>query len=183
MTKRDAILNAALEILVVKGVHNTPMSEVAKAAGTGMGTIYNYFPNKDLLINEIYLVIKAKEEKLFLEVNTGQPVKTQFENYLTVIIEFFLLNPSYFNFLQQLEASPIISTENREKGSRSVEMVARLLENGQQERIIKGINIDDILTFIGGAISSYLKRHLNSSEDKRSSLVDHVQMVWDGIKE
>ncbi len=183
VTKREAILNAALELLVEKGVHNTPMSEIAKAAGTGMGTIYNYFPNKDVLINEIYIGIKEQEETLFLEVNTSQPIKTQFENYLTVIIEFFINNPTYFNFLQQLDASPIITKENKEKGRKSVEIVAILLESGQEDRIIKNIDLSEILVFIGGGISSYLKRNLNESVNNRSSLAQHIKMVWDGIKE
>ncbi|UTW67969.1 TetR/AcrR family transcriptional regulator [bacterium SCSIO 12643] len=183
MSKKDAIINAALELLVEKGVHNTPMSEIAKAAGTGMGTIYNYFPNKDILINEIYREIKDQEEALFLKVDTDQPIKTQFENYLTVIIEFFIHNPSYFNFLQQLEASPIITEENKMMGRRSVEIVGVLLKNGQKDRIIKNIELSEILVFIGGGISSYLKLNLNPSEKKKSSLVNHVRMVWDGIKE
>lgn len=182
MTKKDAILNAALELLVKKGIHNTPMSEVAKAAGTGMGTIYNYFPNKEILINEIYIGIKEQEEKVFSEVNTDDPIKTQFENYLTVLIEFFINNPSYFSFLQQLEASPIISEENKEMGKKPVELVAVLLKSGQQDRITKNIEIDEILVFIGGAITSYLKRNLNAPKKKRSSLSNHIQMVWDGIK-
>ena len=50
MTKKEAIIAAALELLVEKGVHNTPMSEIAKAAGTGMGTIYNHFSCKEEII-------------------------------------------------------------------------------------------------------------------------------------
>jgi len=34
------------------------MSAIAKAANTGMGTIYNYFTTKEELINSIYLYIK-----------------------------------------------------------------------------------------------------------------------------
>ncbi len=183
MTKKEAILNAALELLVEKGVHNTPMSEIAKAAGTGMGTIYNYFANKEVLINEIYIGIKEQEENLFLEVNTDQPIKTQFENYLAVIIEFFINHPAYFNFLQQLEASPIITKENKVKGNKSVELVAVLLKSGQQHRFIKNIGIDEILVFIGGGISSYLKQHLSTSKKKQISLKNHIRMIWDGIKE
>jgi len=182
VNKKEAILNAALELLVEKGVHNTPMSAVAKAAGTGMGTIYNYFANKEILINEIYIGIKEQEETLFLKVDTDQPVKTQFESYLTVIIEFFVHHPAYFNFLQQLEASPIITEENKIRGKKSVELMAVLLKSGQQDRIIKDIDIDEILVFIGGAISSYLKQYLNTSNNKQTSLVNHIRMVWDGIK-
>ncbi|MEO0340145.1 MAG: TetR/AcrR family transcriptional regulator, partial [Bacteroidota bacterium] len=171
MTKREAILNAALQLLVEKGIHNTPMSEIAKTAGTGMGTIYNYFTNKEILINEIFLGIKEQEESLFLQVDTTQPIKTQFERYLSVIIEFFLQNPMYFNFLQQLEASPIITEENRLQGEKSVEMVAILLKSGQQQRIIKSIGLSELLVFIGGAISSYLRQNATRSVEDHTSLV------------
>ena len=182
MSKRDDILSAALELLVEKGVHNTPMSAIAKAAGTGMGTIYNHFPNKDLLINEIYLQIKEKEESLFLEVNTEGPIKTQFENYMRVLIDFHINNPLYFNFLEHLQASPIITEENKAKGGASVEMVVNLLKHGQKQRIIKPIAKDELLMFIGGAISSYLRGNINRSKKQTSSRTNTIQMVWDGIK-
>ncbi len=182
MTKKDAIINAALKLLSEKGVHNTPMSEVAKAAGTGMGTIYNHFSNKDILINTIYIKIKEEEESLFLNVETDKPLKTQFENYITVLIEFFINNPSYFKFMEQLQASPIITNENRVKGGKSVELVAILLKNGQQDRIIKNINIDGLLMFIGGAISAFLRWYFNKPNKKQSSIKNQIQMVWDGIK-
>ncbi|MEM7297511.1 MAG: TetR/AcrR family transcriptional regulator [Bacteroidota bacterium] len=182
MTKKDAIINAALELLVKKGVHNTPMSEIARAAGTGMGTIYNYFSNKDLLINQIYVRIKDQEEALFLEVETDKPIKTQFENYITVLIQFFLDNPLYFAFLEQLQASPIITEENKTKGGRTVEMVRTLLKNGQQGSIIKNMEVDDLLMFIGGAVSAYLRWNTNRPQEKRSSMKNQISLVWDAIK-
>lgn len=182
MSKKDDIIKAALELLVEKGVHNTPMSAIAKAAGTGMGTIYNHFPNKDLLINEIYIQIKEKEESLFSEVDTEGPIKTQFENYMKVLINFHTHNPLYFNFLEQLQASPIITKENKAKGGRSVEMVVRLLKHGQQHRIIKSVEIDELLVFIGGVISSYIRWHLSQTKRKEASMNNQIQMVWDAIK-
>ena len=183
MSKKDAIITAALQLLVERGVHNAPMSKIAKAAGTGMGTIYNYFPNKDLLINEIYIRVKEKEELVFLEVDTDKPIKTQFENYITVLIEFFLDNPLYFKFLEQLEASPIITRENKIKGGKSVELVFVLLENGQRDGIIKKIDIQELLMFIGGVVSAYLRWHFNKAKKKHPSIKNQIQMVWDAIKE
>ena len=182
MPKKDDIRSAALQLLVEKGVHNTPMSAIAKAAGTGMGTIYNHFPKKELLINDIYIRIKEKEEAVFLEVDTSKPTKTQFENYMIVLIDFFINNPLYFKFLQQMEASPIISQKNKIQGSKSVEMVAKLVKNGQADRIIKDINMEELLMFIGGAISAYLKWYFIKTDKKETSLKNHLQMVWDAIK-
>ncbi|MEL6675049.1 MAG: TetR/AcrR family transcriptional regulator [Bacteroidota bacterium] len=182
MNKQEAIMQAALELLVEKGVHNTPMSAIAKAAGTGMGTIYNYFPNKEQLINEIYLLIKEKEESVFLAVDVHKPIKTQFEHYMQVLIGFHVDNPLYFRFLEQMEASPMISQENKTQGRKTVEMVVMLLKKGQEERIIKPLEVDELLTFIGGAISSYLRGYFSKPPKKASSSQNQIQMVWDGIK-
>lgn len=183
MNKKEAILSSALTLLTEKGVHNTPMSAIAKAAGTGMGTIYNYFPNKEFLINEIYINIKEQEKAVFLDFDLEKPIKTQFEHYLTNIIQFFIDSPDYFKFMEQLQASPIITDESRKKGEKSVAPVLQLLVKGQQERIIKNIEIDEILMFIGGAILSYLRWYFVQPKNEISSLNNQIQMVWDGIKE
>ena len=88
MNKKESILKSALQLLTENGVHNTPMSAIAKAAGTGMGTIYNYFKNKDELINALYLYIKEKENSVFIAFDKNQPVKTQFEDYYSNFIIF-----------------------------------------------------------------------------------------------
>ncbi|SFC08512.1 DNA-binding transcriptional regulator, AcrR family [Algibacter lectus] len=183
VNKKESILLAALSLLTEKGVHNTPMSAIAKAAGTGMGTIYNYFPNKELLINEIYVNIKESEKSVFIDFSLEKPIKSQFENYFSSIIDFFINNPSYFKFMEQLQASPIITDESRTVGEKSVAPVLNLLVKGKEERIIKNIEIDEMLIFIGGAILSYLRWYFNQPEVKPVSLENQIRMVWDAIKE
>ena len=48
--KKQEILRAAIRLFAARGVRNVKMSDVAKAAGVGKGTIYEYFTGKD----EIY---------------------------------------------------------------------------------------------------------------------------------
>jgi AcrR family transcriptional regulator len=182
VNKKEAILSSALKLLIEKGVHNTPMSAIAKAAKTGMGTIYNYFPNKELLINEIYIDIKEKEKSAFLEFKLEEPIKMQFENYFISIIEFFINSPSYFKFMEQLQASPIITKESRDKGGESITPVVQLLVKGKQDRIIKNIELDELLMFIGGAILSYLRWYFNQAETEQISHKNQIQLVWDAIK-
>ena len=65
VNKKEAITTAALRLLVSKGIRATPMSAIAKEAGTGMGTIYNYFPNKEMLVNALYVEVKQAEKIIF----------------------------------------------------------------------------------------------------------------------
>ena len=185
MNKKDSILQSALELLVEKGVHNTPMSAIAKNAGTGMGTIYNYFPTKDVLINELYVNIKKQEDTVFPDFDTTRPIKTQFEAYLRDIILFFIDNAQYFMFMEQVRASPIITEESKKVGIATVLPVYDLINKGKEERIIKNIETDELIQFMGGAVVSYLRwyhaqEHTSSNS---SSIQNQVNMTWDAIKE
>ncbi len=47
---RQKILEAAIKVFAEKGYNNTTISDVALAAKVGIGTLYNYFKNKDDLL-------------------------------------------------------------------------------------------------------------------------------------
>jgi AcrR family transcriptional regulator len=52
--KRNHLLDTAMQLLVEKGYARTTMSDVAKAAGVGRGTVYWHFPSKDdLFLNAV----------------------------------------------------------------------------------------------------------------------------------
>lgn len=182
MEKKAYIIDAALTLLVDRGLHNTPMSAIAKAAGTGMGTIYNYFPNKEILINEIYQTIKEKEAALFSSVGESGPIKIQFESFFKVAVTFFIENPRYFQFMEQVQASPIITEETRAEGQKALTSVMRLLNRGKEERIIKDIEVSELFMFIGGAILSYVRWILSERKNTSRALDNQLRMVWDAIK-
>ncbi|MEO1449796.1 MAG: TetR/AcrR family transcriptional regulator [Bacteroidota bacterium] len=183
MNKREAILQAALKLLATQGVHATPMSAIAKEAGTGMGTIYNYFPKKEELINALYVHIKEEERHTFTALEEGKPLKTQFETYYQRAIQFYLDNPRVFQFIEQLQASPIITEESRAIGYEVIAPVLTLLEKGKEARIIKPIPTQELMQFIGGTVLSFMRLQVQEQGAKPASLDNQMRMVWDAIKE
>lgn len=181
MTKRDSILQSALQLLTQQGIHNTPMSAIAKEAGTGMGTIYNYFKNKEELINALYLYIKQEEQLVFVQFDEDEPLKTQFEKYYVKFMEFFMEHPMYFNLIEQLQASPIITEESRVEGSKTVQPFYELILFGQKHRIIKELPADEIMVFVGGSVFAYLRWHFKSNGTEKK-LANQLRLVWDAIK-
>ncbi len=87
--------------------------------------------------------------------------------------------------MEQLQASPIITENSKEEGRKSITPIFELLVLGKQQDIIKDIDVEEILMFIGGAILSYLRWYFNQTqtEKKQASLKNQVTMVWDAIKE
>ncbi len=53
--RRDSILEAARRVFARDGYFNATMSQIAGVAEFGMGTIYQYFPNKQTLFSEVII--------------------------------------------------------------------------------------------------------------------------------
>lgn len=58
------ILRVAQKHFLKRGYMKTTMREIAKEAGVGVGNIYNYFPNKDVLFQKVVEPATSMMEKL-----------------------------------------------------------------------------------------------------------------------
>ncbi|MDO4553199.1 MAG: helix-turn-helix domain-containing protein, partial [Bacillota bacterium] len=52
--KRERILKAALGLVLERGLDETRVIDIARAAGVGKGTVYEYFPSKEALYLELF---------------------------------------------------------------------------------------------------------------------------------
>lgn len=50
---KESIFQAGIDLLAKKGIHETSMSDIARAAGVSRGAIYWHFENKEALLREI----------------------------------------------------------------------------------------------------------------------------------
>lgn len=57
--KRDAIVDAMLDLVVERGFHDAPMSVLARRAGASAGVIYHHFRSKDEIIQALYGRVSA----------------------------------------------------------------------------------------------------------------------------
>ena len=53
MRTRQRILDAAIDLIQVKGVRATSVDDVLKASATGKSQFYHYFGSKDLMVREV----------------------------------------------------------------------------------------------------------------------------------
>ena len=66
--KRRNIACSCTDILLENGIKNLTVSQIAKTAGVGKGTIYEYFENKEDIVFEIIRVFIAEYEKRLLDI-------------------------------------------------------------------------------------------------------------------
>jgi len=65
--KRRNIALSCRELLLEYGINSLTISQIAKTAGVGKGTIYEYFENKEDIVFEIIRTFIAEHEKKLLE--------------------------------------------------------------------------------------------------------------------
>ena len=53
ITSREKILDAAMEIAIREGVDHVSIRKLAKSCGIGLGSMYNYYPDKENLIRAV----------------------------------------------------------------------------------------------------------------------------------
>ncbi len=109
---KDKILNSALELFAQKGYSNTSISDIAKSAKVSKGLAYNYFENKQKLMEEVIHVLFIEIGKMF---DAMEATKDPFEKIQIIIDltfdwiiekeDFWRL---YSNLLMQIETKAIV---------------------------------------------------------------------------
>jgi TetR/AcrR family transcriptional regulator, repressor of fatR-cypB operon len=122
--KREAILQAALELIVEQGLQHTPMSLISKRSGASAGIIYHYFESKEDLLASLYRRIKEDMGRAIVAADDPrQPLAKRFQTLWLSIFRYCLAHPQEMAFLVQYESSPEAKQQNawREPGTKTLD--------------------------------------------------------------
>jgi AcrR family transcriptional regulator len=182
--KRNALVEATINLVNNNGFHATPMSKIAKMANVSPATIYLYFENKQDLINQVYIEVKAAfSASAFKDYNELLPVEQGFEIVWKSIAEFKLNEVEQAMFLSQCDNTPMIDEASRQEGLKHLQPLLYLWERGQEEGIIKPYS-----PYLLYAYSIYPIAFLMTMQQKDifqlnpAHLEDAYQAAWNSIK-
>jgi len=130
--KREAILEAALQLFVERGFHGTAVPEIAERAGVGAGTIYRYFASKEAIVNAIYQQYKMElTAGLLRSFPVDKPARTQIAHLWNRLAEFAYANPGAYAFLELHHHASYLDAESIAIERRIVDVGMRLIEQAQ----------------------------------------------------
>lgn len=182
--KRHIILKATMELITEHGFHATPMSMIAKQAGVAAGTIYNYFPSKEVLINQLYGELRQKMEIALLRNETGSGnIRERFFLLYYNLFEHFTQNQEEFLFLEQYANSPLILRNQHAYGPHFNQSLIDFLTGGMELGVLRSMDIELMTAIVYGHVASTAKLHLSGSfplDEKH--LEQAVQSSWDSVK-
>lgn len=182
--KRNALINATIELVNNDGFHATPMSKIAKMACVSPATIYLYFENKQDLVNKTYLEVKSSYTAYaFATYDETMSVKEGFEVIWKRIAEFKLKEDAYAMFLAQCDNTPMIDEESRQEGIRHLQPLLDVWKRGIKEGVIKPMSDYMLYAYAINPLS-----FLTIAQNRGALVLDDIQLelafeaAWSSIK-
>jgi AcrR family transcriptional regulator len=87
LNKRKAIAKSTCDLFITKGFVNISISEIAKVAGIGKGTIYEYFTNKEDIIFELMSCLQEDyDPKLKERLENSQTIDEKIKHLFSLYI-------------------------------------------------------------------------------------------------
>lgn len=186
--KRDAILKSTLELIAEHGFHGAPAAMIAHRANVGVGTIYRYFENKDLLIDALFKDIERKITECLMDEYRGDlPVRDRFVCIGKRLLKYFTENPVEFRFLEQFINSPYGVALRRNKlfgeSGGNGDLLRDLFLEGKAGGVLKDLPLIILYSLACGPLLMVSRDHIMGFFSLDEDLVDiTVDACWQAIR-
>jgi len=184
--KREAVMEAALELVGEHGFHGSPMALIAERAGVAAGTIYRFFDSKDTLIKEVYRSLEVQVLGAVTEgYPTGRPARERFLHIGRTVVGYFIASPLQFRFLEQFNNSPYGVACRRERvfGKKGRNIIGGLLEEAREQRIVKDLPAPILMALIFGPLADVCRDHILKFIALDDALIERtVEACWDAVR-
>lgn len=194
--KKEKILVAAITLFAQKGFEKTTINDISKEAGIGKGTVYEYFQNKEEMINESFHFFLSQmdlDHEAILADKTSAAEKMKrillsFSNFVTPETEG-LMNMMFMFWgeaMREQSTKNIIFSEMKKFYGEYRNLFMNLVVMGMQDGSFrKNINPEHIASIIIGMLDGMMVQWLLDRELIRYNemIGSVVTLVIDGIAE
>jgi len=157
-TKIEAIFEATLKLVQKSGFNGLKMADVAKAAGLATGTLYIYFKNKDVLINELFLSLKqSKTNRMLQGINSTNSFEETFRQLWFNYFNLSLAEPERMLFIEQFAHTSYLTKKTKAQGDQLLDPLVAFIEEGIRKKIIRKLPVEILLSQLMGPIYEVIK--------------------------
>ena len=186
--KRRNIAIACTELLLVKGIKNLTITEIAKTAGIGKGTVYDYFSNKEEIVFEI---IRNFIEKHHQNLLSQSDKNTSAKQKILYLFDFFLseykpyekhldVYREYLSVTLSSKFSPMIEF-NRECSAFIKNILQDIIEEGIQKGEINDVS-RNLIDGIMRAERGYMLVAWAEGRDLKNEFKEYIDTLFNLIE-
>lgn len=158
-----AILEAAEDLIAAKGLQGAPLLQIAKKAGVAVGTLYNYFEDRDALIRALFEMRRATlwpQLRAAVASGAGQPFEARLRAFLRDVFAVFEAHRKFIKVAVETEhfKQTPATTQNDLASA-----IAEIVKAGVKEKVLSP-RLADMLPFvIAGTLKAYVLRRIGEN--------------------
>lgn len=165
-TKND-IRKAAVEVISIKGFHNTRMQDIADKAELAVGTLYNYFSSKDEVLEYIFEIEMKRRMAIMQDLKEENlTIKDLLREFLIRHYETLIRNPHLGRVaVREKDFSKREKSGEIKKFMQTLIIsIEELFETGVKKGEITDINCHFMAVFFFGAMHGIIEHALTEPE-------------------
>lgn len=189
--KKELIRETAIEVIANLGFHNATTDRIAAEAGISVGTIYNYFRNKEAILEYIFEV-ELDKRRTYLKKMQQESLSLRDKLERLLIMHFAAINenPAVGTILAREHPTPLhnnLPTTINDFLEGIPAQIKKLLDEGVQNGEIRPCNTQIIAVAIFGAVSSVVLHAVGQDcEQERVRLLQQaaselVEFTFEGL--
>jgi AcrR family transcriptional regulator len=181
-TVRTAILDAAEELIAEHGLHDAALVQIARRAGVAVGTLYNYFTDRDALIRGLFESRRATfRPRLLAAINGGSELlfEPRLRRFVREVFEAFEAHRRFLKLAIENEHSkPSSSTTPQDLLAGVRDIVAA----GVREGAVRGDRAEILPLAITAMIKSIAVHRIQTGGELVGDSDAIAALVLDGVR-
>jgi AcrR family transcriptional regulator len=174
--KQKSIKEAVVKLILEEGFHGASMSKIAKKAGVSPATVYIYYENKDIMLQQIYQEYSEEiYNHLLNKVCENMDGKEFIEVLLRSYYGYIQEHEEVFRFVDQFSSCPALA--NRCEQKKSSKVLNILLKEMKEKKIIKNFHTDSVQAIIFSPIKSIAVNHCIGQVEKSEILEEMITVI------
>ncbi len=182
--KKEAIIDAIVQLVNEIGFANISMSKIAKRAGVSASTLYIYYENKEDMFLNVYLEVKSRMMAASSQgVENNKDVRLSVRKICENLLNFMKQHNDYFLFIEQSSNAPLISEISPDELFLMGKDIYDVFEQGVRQGVLKNCSSVLLLAFCFYPITQIYKESCKQQDMFGDLEFDKIfDMCWDGIK-
>ncbi len=178
--KQKSIKEAVIKLILKEGFHGTSISKIAKEAGVSPATVYIYYENKEVMLQDIYReysedIFDYLLDKLHNCSNGEQIIEILVKEYYFYIKE----NSEVFHFVDQFASCPALA--NQCSARNSIYKLNNLFDEMKRKRIFKDLRNYNLKAMLFYPTKSIVMNSCISDGEKSELLEELIRIIQDAL--
>lgn len=152
--KQSAILKAAAERIAEVGL-GAATAQIAERASVPHGSVFTYFPTKEVLFNAVYVELKAElTEAVLAQMPAGDDTRAKLRHLWTTWTHWGVANPVKRRALAQLEVSEAVTAQSRKRAYEIAAPSLAIVRNASAQGVLGSAPPDYVAALVEAAAST-----------------------------